>query len=36
MTKELKKKIIWLAFSHIAVLTIGIMVGRVFALSGVQ
>jgi hypothetical protein len=34
MTKELRKRILWLAFSHVAALTIGIAVGRVFALGG--
>jgi hypothetical protein len=31
MTKELRKKIMWLAFSHTAVFTIGIMAGRAWS-----
>jgi hypothetical protein len=36
MTKELKKKIMWLAFSHVAAITVGIAIGRVWPLGGVQ
>jgi hypothetical protein len=31
MTKEMKKRIMWLAFSHATAITVGIMIGRVWS-----